>query len=527
MQSAFWKESKEVKRANFRAACQKYVRITMIDRYDDSTVYVGDAVGYEWDKPYGLTGTDLADWKSIQGMLQDHAERLKTTNPYGTMADVWAAVFKDWDENPQLEDVFLNKMNEVTYHDREQKILKQVTNEIIYDFWMTKYREGVLEVKERLYNEVLPLLNARLTFYARDRSTNSTMGESLAYRSFNDPTAPKYEFTFDGNKNPLCLPQNHETIENFGYHLDLVPNANSTVLLETTVYHYLMFGCPEEVTVKAIKDGATADSLTGTANWNNITLVQDPNSGKVVSIMTDLASIDMREGARYAEEAVEALQANSLPDTKIPIEFGTPIDRSVIYLITDGEGLFEETGGAAGAYQIALNDAYKNARGQLNGQSFSMAGRGTVGNVFSEGGSGAGEGKIEITGTLDPQTKKGTCTISGTANYSGGYGESWKDGENEFRARSDSSYSWTFSGNCEVMGTYKNQPDGTAALETISFAGNVHFERTGTGSSSESVYNKWSQTWTTVGNGVERTDLSDSWDSYIIVVIRVAQSTQP
>ena len=332
--SSYWNESYEVRKQYFRTACKRYVTLRFNKlQYDSAPCYAEcSSVDYYcyYLKSNGSTSAEK-EFERLGQLLLTTAQN----NPRIAGTDkLWDIIFREWDQNPNREkriiegtwteddfnppplymdefsdnsflstlDLEEKQKNEESMRENALTLIKSRTNTIVNEFWQEKYRDAVMEVKDRIYNKILPLLNARLTFYAKDSSAEGVIFKtSKVYQSFYSSEAPEYEFEFDGDDTPLFKPANAADVADFGYHLDLIPNKENTVLLETTVYHYLMFGCPEDVTITGLKNGSVVDRIEAHADWNGVTLNTDPNS------TSDTLTSDLPE---------------NIIDTTIPIVFG-------------------------------------------------------------------------------------------------------------------------------------------------------------------------------------------------------------
>lgn len=346
---AFWKESPEVRQKYFRMACKKNIEIDMTyTMYHDhgltsqgKTSLVGKAEFFSIpdNSKYGFSSEAKTEWEEIQQDWIDHAYQLKeqendirSQRPRDSRLidgsnvsseDVWDAVFRDWDEAGASEKELRylgdpNKQREA-FHDRSIQLLRQRMIPLLHDYYNKKRRQGIMEVRELLDNVIVPLLNTRLTFYAKDLNRPNS-----PYKTLLDNGTEKVAFTFDCNRTPLFLPRNSEEAKT-AYHLDLVANPRDSVLLETTAYHYLMFGSPTKV--KLFVDDED-EPIPAKANWNKVKLETDPNLKKVVQYMEYVQENPQKERMSYyggggcwrQEIGIPALQ-HDIIDTKIPIEF--------------------------------------------------------------------------------------------------------------------------------------------------------------------------------------------------------------
>lgn len=319
---AFWNESKEVQRECFRKACRKTVKIKMSYKmyHDHGLTSIetttldkkAEIFSYPDSSDYKCPREAIPEWKDVQQELIKQAYKLKEQErerdeklPKDSrlsvressfrLSDAWDAMFREWDETDFDINVIESSKNNAearkTYHDRSVKQLKANTRDVAQDYYDQQYRQGVLEVKRTLYEVVVPLLNARLTFYAKNLNDPEKPYDSIIIREGKLPV-----MGFDCRRAPLFYPGNSKEV-NTAFHLDLVPNDKNDVLLETTVYHYLMFDCPEKAYV-GLKDSR----LDAKTNWKTVEIVEENSTWSSV-----------REYLR--------LPRMLIADTRVPVEF--------------------------------------------------------------------------------------------------------------------------------------------------------------------------------------------------------------
>lgn len=349
---AFWKESPEIRQKYFRMACRKNIEIDMTyTMYHDhgltsqgktSLVEKAEFFAIPDNSKYNFTPEAKAEWEEIQQDWIDHAYQLKqqendikSQRPKDSRLidgssvsseDVWNAMFRDWDEAGASEKDLRylgdpNKQREA-FHDRSIRLLRQRMIPLLHDYYNKKRRQGIMEVMEFLDNVIVPLLNTRLTFYAKDLNHPDS-----PYQTLMDNGAEKVAFTFDCNRTPLFLPRNSEEAKT-AYHLDLVANPRDSVLLETTAYHYLMFGSPTKV--KLFVDDED-NPLPAKANWDKVKLVTDKDLKRVVKSLEEPYYHPSKKtyafyGDRFKYSPKEHVahtysSQTVILDTKIPIEF--------------------------------------------------------------------------------------------------------------------------------------------------------------------------------------------------------------
>lgn len=146
------------------------------------------------------------------------------------------------------------------------------TNSIVYAVYDKFYNQSIEELREMLYQKVLPWLNTHVTFYVDDSAYYQDKTKITEYDSFvfACDTVPLFSPSM-GNKDD---PESFRKIKGFGLKMEVRPDTD--VLLETNIYHYLRFGCPTEVRISD-NDGKM-ESVTGTATWDNVAIMADPNA---------------------------------------------------------------------------------------------------------------------------------------------------------------------------------------------------------------------------------------------------------
>ncbi len=195
----------------------------------------------------------------------------------------------------RIETGFVNYVSDFEYFDEiteeEIKQLKEHAlnsfheniNPIVYSYQQHFRNKCIKDLRNRLYDEVLPWLNTRVTFYMKDTSLPEGSRQS-------DSLYTDFEFVCDKHAyfNPSLMEKDDASAAYLGYGLYLKRSmtesadgmistlASSPVLLETNVYHYLRYGCPTEVNIKALDRSIPA--VKGAADWTGIELKTDPGS---------------------------------------------------------------------------------------------------------------------------------------------------------------------------------------------------------------------------------------------------------
>lgn len=332
---AFWKESSEVQKQYFRKACMENIKIEMYDDYVDGwgtrRVRVGNTknakyIGTEDTRKYPLDSDARDEWIDLQNMLALYASDMHRQGISATINDVWKAVFRDWDKDPNSETYYIDHAPKSALRDRSIKLLKHKTAPLVRDYYEQQYRQSIKETKDMINNVIVPLLNTRLTFYAQD---------------LNHPNEPPYHallgsgptmiaFDFDCDRKPLFAPRNADEVDTT-YHLTLLPIPQEPVLLETTVYHYLRYGCPQKVNIYV--EGSD-QPLIAKANWQNVKLETDENLKQIVEAMEEMYYNPGGTIHYYREYMMNSnVELNlriqnlqfQIADTKIPIEFRAPV----------------------------------------------------------------------------------------------------------------------------------------------------------------------------------------------------------
>ncbi|MBR5068976.1 MAG: hypothetical protein IKX25_06205 [Bacteroidales bacterium] len=140
------------------------------------------------------------------------------------------------------------------YKHRAMEALMRHTNKIIYDIIEKDFHKRAMEARTKIRNEVLPTLNATLYFYAVDESLkkDETVLHSMYYGY--DPVSKKNdpkllcEMKFRGRRTPLFRAKNDTDAP---YCLNLKTSYKEDKVGKSTVFHYLQYGAPDSVDIKA------------------------------------------------------------------------------------------------------------------------------------------------------------------------------------------------------------------------------------------------------------------------------------
>jgi hypothetical protein len=150
----------------------------------------------------------------------------------------------------------------IEYKHRAMEALMHHTNKIIYDIIEKDFHERTMEVREKIREEVLPTLNSTLYFYAVDESLKE--GETVlhskyyGYDSVSGKNAPNRlcEMKFKGIRTPLFRAKNDTGAP---YCLDLKTSDKEEKVGKCTVFHYMQYGSPDTVDIKAPAYGSLKD----------------------------------------------------------------------------------------------------------------------------------------------------------------------------------------------------------------------------------------------------------------------------
>jgi hypothetical protein len=316
---SWWNEPYEVKQKYFRIACKRYITIGLKQEPNPANprnplVYID----LSWDRS-GISNSYYAeDWETLENLLLSRAKKENNANT----DQVWNKIFAEWDADPSLEKSLIedtrayaglvswqaNEMRakkQTAMRETALSLLKSKTQPITFDFLKKKRADAAVAAEKLVRGTVLPLLNTRLTFYTDDQSEKQHTFEELA----------SYQFSFSFVGLPRFDPANADQVT---VHNPLVLKANKSnkVLLETTVYHYLRFNCPIDVTITDEKQ-----KVSGKADWDHRKLVTDDRTGRIVSLLEE--AIDPKTPWAEAGEKYEKskdLQKYAW-DTQIPVKF--------------------------------------------------------------------------------------------------------------------------------------------------------------------------------------------------------------
>ena len=150
----------------------------------------------------------------------------------------------------------------IEYKYRATEALMRQTNKVINDIIEKDFHKRTLEARTKIREEVLPTLNTPLYFYAVDESLKKaeTVLHSMYYgydsvSMKNDPNL-LCEMKFKGRRTPLFRAKNDTGAP---YCLDLKTSDKEEKVGKSTVFHYLQYGAPDSVDIKAPNYGNLKD----------------------------------------------------------------------------------------------------------------------------------------------------------------------------------------------------------------------------------------------------------------------------
>lgn len=535
---AFWEESTEIKKKYIRMACRKYIEVDM--RYylhnqggttQEPAMTVAGAEVFHMPKldtsVYKFTPKAESEWKEIQQDFINHATRLKKQekdsrpNDYRmagkgsdvTEIEVWDAVFKEWDaagvDNKELRYLGNPKEQKAFFHDKYIALFRYRLTPLLKDYYKKQYHNSIGEIRKLLNNQVLPVLNTRLTFYANKLSDTD---DDIIKDFETDKVRQPIEYFYDSlpdfafilcDKKPKFKPGNYGEVKP-GFPLKLKPNKKNAVLLETTAYHYLMYDCPLEVEIKP-KDGSKP--LKGNANWDGVKLVQDwvESEKKARERANDYGVGTLR----ISNDPTKDLQ-NDIADTRIPIEFRKKAEKKkpvestkpslsgtlrFVPVNYGGDGVYDEEKDVFripykvgcrctwlhGAGYADKNHDF-NYSGTLN-RSFDRQREIGPNTIESYHHTGTISANVEITGSFDTVTWKGTCKFTASGSYSGRVEchpiGRYNDGSREATI-CDKNFKWSYSGEGVVTVSHYYKKNDTVELHCTIEKENVRGDVQGT-----------------------------------------------
>lgn len=148
------------------------------------------------------------------------------------------------------------------YKYRAMEALMHQTNKVINDIIEKDFHKRTLEARTKIREEVLPTMNTTLYFYAVDESLKKD--ETVLHSKYygydsvsmkNDPNL-LCEMKFKGSRTPLFRAKNDTGAP---YCLDLKTSDKEEKVGKSTVFHYLQYGAPDSVDIKAPNYGNLKD----------------------------------------------------------------------------------------------------------------------------------------------------------------------------------------------------------------------------------------------------------------------------
>ena len=224
--------------------------------------------------------------------------------------DAWKKTVEDLgDEVIRFSDLTPEQIG--TFKKNVRTILYENTNPILEEAYRKHYEDAALKARTKIYKEVLPWFNTRLTFYWHDDQVKqgSMVKNSKYYKFLTNREAMRYDFDFDLYHEALFLPGNRTSVD---FPLFLEPNKDNPVLLETTVYNYIMWGCPEFVNVIGSNSkGEVKEVLRAKTDWTDVDLRADPKS--------------LTNGNAYFNIPIHL---RNIKDVKVPVVFDKATDNA-------------------------------------------------------------------------------------------------------------------------------------------------------------------------------------------------------
>lgn len=261
----YWSQSEDVMDTCWR----KSLESIMNSGYDYSNEDKWGTTVKEKSEELGITEKEFYRRKVIYDDIYKHDRSIDD-------------IVADWKAGKMIRNVplthNLNSDEIQTYKEKAYTVVYKNTNPILYSIYTSKYQEAVTDARKKLRYEVLPWLNTRITFYWKDQNvTNGKIHENSMYYMSLYGKGPDFMFAFDCDRSsPLFLPGNETSLP---FQLYLQPNKKNNILLETTIYNYIMWRCPKEVVVFKEKLGMNdPDLVHAKADFSGLRLRADPNS---------------------------------------------------------------------------------------------------------------------------------------------------------------------------------------------------------------------------------------------------------
>lgn len=225
------------------------------------------------------------------------------------------------------------------YKHRATEALMRQTNKVINDIIEKDFHKRTLEARTKIREEVLPTLNTPLYFYAVDESLKKD--ETVLHSKYygydsvsmkNDPNL-LCEMKFKGRRTPLFRAKNDTGAP---YCLDLKTSDKEEKVGKSTVFHYLQYGAPDSVDIKAPNYGNLKD-LVGYVQLAKAKPYDVPNSN-------GLMERGFRVPVTFNNNSFDLSQFNGI---WVPLELKGKVTEDeyitmIVYLPEDNEfGIFE------------------------------------------------------------------------------------------------------------------------------------------------------------------------------------------
>jgi hypothetical protein len=225
------------------------------------------------------------------------------------------------------------------YKYRAMEALMHQTNHVILDIIEKDFHKRALEARTKIREEVLPTMNTTLYFYAVDESLKKD--ETVLHSKYygydsvsmkNDPNL-LCEMKFKGSRTPLFRAKNDTGAP---YCLDLKTSDKDEKVGKSTVFHYLQYGAPDSVDIKAPNYGNLKD-LVGYVQMAKAKPYDVPNSN-------GLMERGFRVPVTFNNNSFDLSQFNGI---WVPLELKGKVTEDeyitmIVYLPEDNEfGIFE------------------------------------------------------------------------------------------------------------------------------------------------------------------------------------------
>lgn len=408
-------------RPSVRYDCWKKAVQKMLDE-DHETDYYGHYRKFEGDSSgFAVVLSDEDHAKSL-GITLEELERRRKIQALVDSGRSIDGLFDKAAERDQY--VHLDDMDEEALKEHARAVLNKNLNPIVYNLYRKYYKEAFQEILRQYREELLPLLNTRITFYMADTSVKE--GQMSA-------AAKCDQFAFTDYEGPLFLPANKESGPHTVYtNMALERRENTPVLLETLVYHYVRAGCPTRVNVGCTEDGTSFD---GVADWDGVKISADQDALYAGTEPRDWENWSFWEvwklftpGGLPVENETVYKRLRTVKDMKVPIVYTTPADRT--YTIRYNANTSFHGGRTNSNLRMVYEKfayAFTDPDSPVSLPSGAISENGEV-NFTQElrmtwapehyDDSGSASIQVRITGKIDPKAEEGICSLSGTGKLS-------------------------------------------------------------------------------------------------------------